>query len=113
MPQFAPARPAPPPALPAGQTPRGRGSYIVSGHGAARIVLFSGAGMSLQGWEPLYPRIERLGRVLGWNRFGLQGSDAPAQRSSGARVLATLRELLAYAGMVPPYVLVAHSLGGL
>jgi pimeloyl-ACP methyl ester carboxylesterase len=76
-------------------------------------VLFNGAGMSLQGWQPLYPEIEKLGRVFGWNRFGMQGSDAPRERQTGARVLGSLRELLGYVAIAPPYVLVAHSLGGL
>jgi pimeloyl-ACP methyl ester carboxylesterase len=113
MPQFAPSRRPRLPAIRALQTRRGRLGYILSGHGPARIVLFSGAGMSLQGWEPLYPGIERLGRVLGWNRFGLQGSDPPAGRQSGTVVLASLRELLGYVGLAPPYLLVAHSLGAL
>lgn len=95
------------------QTRSGRLSYILSGRGPAHMVLFSGAGMTLQGWERLYPPIERVGKVLGWNRFGLQGSDPARQRPTGAVVLGALRELLGYAGLAPPYVLVAHSLGGL
>lgn len=86
---------------------------MVSGQGAPNIVLFSGAGMSLQGWEPLYPGIEQLGTVFGWNRFGMQGSDAPNDRQTGAVVIASLRELLGYSGLQAPYILVAHSLGGL
>jgi pimeloyl-ACP methyl ester carboxylesterase len=103
------------PPIQALQTRSGRISYMLSGiaHGKGNIVLFSGAGVSLQGWEPLYPRIERIGRVLGWNRFGLQGSDAPRGRQTGAVVLGSLRELLGYVGVAPPYVLVAHSLGAL
>lgn len=95
------------------QTRSGRLSYMLSGSGAPPIVLFSGAGVSLQGWDPLYPRIEQLGTVLGWNRFGMQGSDAPPDRQTGTVVLGSLRELLGYNGLAPPYVLVAHSLGGL
>lgn len=95
------------------QTRRGRLSYMLSGRGRPAILLFSGAGVSLQAWEPLYPRIESLGTVFGWNRFGMQGSDAPGERQTGAGVIAALRELLGYAGVQPPYVLVAHSLGGL
>jgi len=113
MPQFAPARRARLPALRALQTRSGRLGYILSGHGPARIVLFSGAGMSLQGWEPLYPGLERMGRVLGWNRFGLPGSERPRGRQTGSAVLASLGELLAATDFAPPYVLVAHSLGGL
>lgn len=101
------------PAIQALQTRSGRLTYIVSGEGHPAIVLFNGAGVSLEGWRPLYPAIEQLGTVFAWNRFGMQGSDAPGDRQSGAVVIASLRELLGYAGLQPPYVLVAHSLGGL
>jgi pimeloyl-ACP methyl ester carboxylesterase len=114
MPHFAPtSRRARLPPIRALQTRSGRLGYILSGRGRPHIVLFSGAGMSLQGWEALYPGVERISRVLGWNRFGLQGSDPPRQRQSGAVVLGSLRELLGYVDLAPPYVLVAHSLGGL
>lgn len=95
------------------QTRSGRLSYVLSGRGTPTILLFNGAGVSLQGWEALYPAIEQAGTVFGWNRFGMQGSDAPPERQSGAVVIGSLRELLGYAGVRPPYVLVAHSLGGL
>ena len=95
------------------QTRSGRASYMLSGTGQPGIVLFSGAGVSLQGWEPLYPDIEKLGTVFGWNRFGMQGSDPPPRRQTGTTVIGSLRELLGYAGLAAPYVLVAHSLGGL
>ena len=101
------------PPIQALQTRSGRLSFMLSGSGAPPIVLFSGAGMSLQGWAPLYPGIEKLGTVLGWNRFGMQGSDPPPDRQTGTVVLGSLRELLGYNGLAPPFVLVAHSLGGL
>lgn len=95
------------------QTRSGRLSYMLSGSGPSTILLFSGAGVSLQGWEPLYPDIERLGTVFGWNRPGLQGSDPPRERQTGAVVIAQLRELAGYTGLEPPFVLLAHSVGGL
>jgi pimeloyl-ACP methyl ester carboxylesterase len=114
MRSFAPSKPrAVLPPIRALQTRSGRLSYIVSGSGTPNILLFNGAGMSLQGWEPLYPAVEKLGTVFGWNRFGMQGSDPPRERQTGAVVLGSLRELLGYVGLEPPYVLVAHSLGGL
>jgi pimeloyl-ACP methyl ester carboxylesterase len=88
-------------------------SYIVSGNGAATLVLLNGAGVSLDGWRALYPGIESLGRVFAWNRPGVQGSDAPKHAQTGTVVVAALRELLRYAGLDPPYVVVGHSLGGL
>jgi pimeloyl-ACP methyl ester carboxylesterase len=95
------------------QTRSGRLGYTVSGGGAPTILLFNGAGVGLEGWRALYPAIEKLGTVFAWNRFGMQGSDAPRARQTGALVLASLRELLGYAGLKPPYLLVGHSLGGL
>jgi pimeloyl-ACP methyl ester carboxylesterase len=95
------------------QTRAGALEYVVSGQGPPSIVLLNGAGVTLEGWRGLYPAIERLGTVFAWNRFGVRGSDAPRLAQSGAVVLASLRELLGYAGLQPPYVLVAHSLGAL
>jgi pimeloyl-ACP methyl ester carboxylesterase len=96
-----------------GQTRSGRLGYTVSGQGSPTMVLFNGAGVGLEGWQPLHPDIERLGTVLAWNRFGMQGSDPPARRQTGTVVIASLRELLGSAGLAPPYLLVGHSLGGL
>ena len=101
------------PPLQALQTRSGRLGYVLSGRGAPTLLLFSGAGVSLDSWAPLYPAIERLGTVLAWNRLGVQGSDAPRRPQPGTAVLAPLRELLGHAGLAPPYVLVGHSMGGL
>lgn len=101
------------PPIQVAQTRSGRMSYVVSGNGPATLVLLNGAGVSLDGWRALYPRIETLGRVFAWNRPGVQGSDAPTHAQTGTAVVAALRELLRYAGLEPPYVLVGHSLGGL
>jgi pimeloyl-ACP methyl ester carboxylesterase len=101
------------PPIQAMQTRAGRLTYIVSGEGSPTILLFNGAGVSLEGWRPLFPAIERIGTVFAWNRFGMQGSDAPGARQTGTVVIGSVRELLGYAGLQPPYVLVARSLGGL
>ncbi len=95
------------------QTRSGALEYVVSGNGRPAIVLLNGAGVTLEGWRALYPGIEQLGTVFAWNRFGVKGSDSPRLAQTGAVVVASLRELLAYAGLQPPYVLVGHSLGGL
>jgi pimeloyl-ACP methyl ester carboxylesterase len=95
------------------QTRAGTLEYVVSGSGAPAIILLNGAGMTLEGWRALYPDIERLGTVFAWNRFGVKDSDSPRLAQSGAVVIASLRELLGYAGVAAPYVLVGHSIGGL
>jgi pimeloyl-ACP methyl ester carboxylesterase len=95
------------------QTRCGLLEYARSGEGSPCIVLFNGAGMTLEGWHALHPRIEELGTVIAWNRFGVEGSDAPRKPQSGALVIAAVRELLSYVAAEPPYVLVGHSIGGL
>ncbi|MBL0420311.1 alpha/beta hydrolase [Ramlibacter sp. AW1] len=94
-------------------TQAGALEYVLSGDGPPHWILFSGAGVTLEGWKALYPDIERLGRVLAWNRFGLGRSARPRVPQTGTTVLATLRELLHGCELQPPYVLVGHSLGGL
>ena len=106
-------RPGPLPPLQSHPTGAGRLTYILSGEGTPAVLLFNGAGVTLQGWRGLYPGIERLATVFAWNRPGLQGSDGPRRPPTGRVVVAALRELLHAAGVAPPYVLVGHSLGGL
>jgi pimeloyl-ACP methyl ester carboxylesterase len=87
--------------------------YVLSGRGPATLVLLNGAGVTLEGWSRLYPGIERLGRVLAWNRFGIGASTPPRGPQDGLRVVATARDVLRRRELAPPYVLVGHSLGGL
>ena len=95
------------------QVPAGTLEHVLSGHGPATLVLFNGSGVTLEGWARLYPGIERMGRVLAFNRFGVGGSSAPTQPQTGTSVLQAARDLLTALDLPPPYVLVGHSLGGL
>jgi pimeloyl-ACP methyl ester carboxylesterase len=87
--------------------------HVLCGRGPATLVLFNGSGVMLEGWARLFPDIERLGRVLAFNRLGVGGSSRPLQPQTGSTVLQAARELLAALELPPPYVLVGHSLGGL
>lgn len=87
--------------------------HVLSGRGPATLVLFNGSGVTLEGWTRLYPQVERFGRVLAFNRFGIGASSAPSQPQTGSAVLQAARELLDALALRPPYVLVGHSLGGL
>jgi len=87
--------------------------WVVSGRGRPTIVLINGAGLPLESWHALHPAIERLGRVLAWNRPGLPGSEKPVRRVDGAAVIVQLRTLLARLELPPPYVIVGHSVGAL
>lgn len=95
------------------RTPAGDIEYVLAGRGSPALVLFNGAGVTLEGWRRLFPDIESIGTVLAWNRPGTGGSARPTLPQTGAAVVATLRGLLAHTGVQPPYLLLGHSLGGL
>lgn len=84
-----------------------------TGRGAPVIVLVNGAGGPLEGWFRLLPKLDGLGTVVGANAPGVgRSARSPAPQTS-AEVVRTLRALLAAERLAPPYLLVAHSLGGL
>ena len=87
--------------------------FARAGQGSPSIVLIGGAGGPLDGWFKLYPEIEALGTVFSYDRPGTGGSPKPTEAQYGETVVAQLRLLLQFAKVPPPFVLVAHSFGGL
>lgn len=77
------------------------------------IVLINGAGGPTEGWHRLFPAISTLGTVFAYDRPGVGGSAGPTRPQTGRVVVETLRALLRGQGLLPPYILVAHSFGGL
>lgn len=88
-------------------------AYVRLGTGAPTIIFLGGAGMDIDSWFKVLPEVASIGTVLAWDRPGVGRSDRPVVPQTGEVVVATLRELSAQAGLGPPYLLVAHSLGGL
>jgi len=87
--------------------------FATSGQGRPSIVLIGGAGGPLDGWYKLYPDIERLGTLFAYDRPGTGGSPKAREAQYGETVVAQLRQLLQFAGVEPPFVLVGHSFGAL
>lgn len=88
-------------------------AYTVSGEGSPTIVLINGAGGPLEGWYKLYPDIEKLGTVVAYDRPGVGGSPRAVKPQTARTAVEMLRKLLGLAGVKRPWVLVAHSFGGL
>lgn len=88
-------------------------AYRLTGRGDTTVVLINGAGGPMDGWFRLYPEIDSLGQVLAYDRPGAGAAGRPCRAQTGAAVVAELRELLSAVGLTPPYVLAAHSFGGL
>jgi len=87
--------------------------YIASGAGSPVIVLINGAGGPVEGWFRVFSELAKLTAVFAYNRAGIGKSSKPAEPQSGMVLVETLRATLQKAEISPPYILVAHSLGGL
>jgi len=82
------------------------------GEGSPTVILDSGLGDSYLSWHKVQPGVAKFTRVCSYDRAGLGYSD-PSSRPRTSRVIAQeLHELLQAAGVVPPYVMVGHSMGG-
>ncbi|WP_455205326.1 alpha/beta fold hydrolase [Kaarinaea lacus] len=89
-----------------------RVEYCLCGDSGPVIVLINGFRIRLESWEKLYPEIGQYGRVLTYNRLGIGKSTKANTDQTGDVVINIMREMLSALNLQPPFVLVAHSLGG-
>jgi len=86
----------------------------IEGHGARTVILESGLGDTLEVWKKIQPRIATgCTRTVAYNRAGYDGSDPALGPRDAATIVGELRAELKRRNLLPPYVLVAHSIGGL
>jgi pimeloyl-ACP methyl ester carboxylesterase len=86
----------------------------ISGHGARTVVLAAGLGDTLDIWNTVQPLItDHCTRTIAYSRAGYPGSDDASGARDAATIVSELRAELKRRGVLPPYVLVGHSLGGL
>ena len=90
----------------------GRDVYLdCRGAGAPTVVLESGFGEDASAWGTVLDGIAAFTRACAWDRPGL-GRSEPRGRHSAGETGDDLRDALATAGEPGPFVVVAHSLGG-
>jgi pimeloyl-ACP methyl ester carboxylesterase len=83
------------------------------GQGSPVVILDSGLSDTWLHWYKVQPQVAQFTRVCSYDRAGLGWSD-PSPRPRTSRVIAEeLHTLLKKAGVLPPFVLVGHSMGGL
>lgn len=90
----------------------GRGVYLdCRGSGSPTVLLEAGFGSGAGSWGHVLDAIAGVTRTCAWDRPGIGRSESRGLHS-GAETASVLRAALAAAGESGPYVVVAHSLGG-
>jgi len=84
-----------------------------SGEGAFTFVLEAGLGGYSDSWGQLESALARIGRVLVYDRAGLGWSEESPHPRTARQIAAELHQLLENGHVLKPYILVAHSSGGI
>lgn len=84
-----------------------------AGEGSPAIVLDAALGGSSLSWSLVQPELAKVTRACSYDRAGFGWSDAGPMPRTAGRAADELRTMLDRAGVLPPYVLVGHSFGGL
>ena len=87
--------------------------YSLSGENGPVIVLVNGFRMPMTSWDKLYPEIQSCGRIFAYNRHGVGKTSKASCPQTGEEVIKSLESVLQAMDLPPPYILVAHSLGGI
>jgi pimeloyl-ACP methyl ester carboxylesterase len=90
-----------------------RMNLYCTGEGSPTVVMDAGMGDSAISWALVQPALSKHVRSCSFDRAGLGFSDAATRPGTPQNAADDLHHLLGAAGVKPPYVLVAHSLGGL
>ena len=94
------------------KTSYGKSAYYFDSSSKPVIVLEAGLSDSIEQWGGFLNELSDTGSVFAYNRAGFAGSSSKNKTRDGQTIAAELKELLATAGVQPPFVLVGHSLGG-
>jgi pimeloyl-ACP methyl ester carboxylesterase len=82
------------------------------GEGSPTVVFESGAGSTSLSWSLVQPEVAKFTRTCAYDRAGLGWSEPGPRPRTIMRAAQELHAVLESAGVKPPYLLVAHSLGG-
>jgi pimeloyl-ACP methyl ester carboxylesterase len=84
-----------------------------AGNGPYTVIFESGFGSDLRAWRKVAPEVAKTARVLRYSRAGHGGSDARPEPRTLLQSSIELDQLVAAAGLRPPFILVGQSYGGL
>jgi pimeloyl-ACP methyl ester carboxylesterase len=88
-------------------------NFRCQGHGSPTVILEAGYDAGSNAWGKVAPRIAPVTRVCAYDRAGYGFSDPGPMPRDGAAIARDLDYGLRAAGVSGPFVVVAHSAGGL
>lgn len=83
------------------------------GEGDHTVIFESGLGHGSEDWTLIQPEISKIARTLSYDRAGIGNSDTTKSRRTCLAQVHALHTLLDKVKAKPPYIIVAHSIGGL
>jgi pimeloyl-ACP methyl ester carboxylesterase len=89
-----------------------RVQLVSKGIGPYTVIFESGFGRDLNVWRDLAPQVARSNKVITYSRAGHGRSEARPGTPTVASRTDELEQVIAAAGVRPPFVLVGHSYGG-
>jgi pimeloyl-ACP methyl ester carboxylesterase len=87
--------------------------YRQKGQGGTPVILMAGEDENVRIWNQVMDPIAQETTVIAYDRGGVGWSDDGYNPRNGTTIVNELRAFLQTINVDPPYVLVAHSLGGL
>ncbi|WP_291576785.1 alpha/beta fold hydrolase [Clostridium sp. UBA4548] len=85
----------------------------VEGKGKPIVIFESGLGGGYSDWARVQPEIAKITRTFSYDRAGLGGSDKSKLQRTALNQVKELHGLLENCKAKGPYIIVAHSIGGL
>jgi hypothetical protein len=86
--------------------------YQIRGTGNTTIVFENGHGDDLSTWDDIFTDVSKFSKVVRYDRMGYGSSEATTQPRSLKQIATELHSMLQHANILPPYILVGHSMGG-
>ena len=83
-----------------------------AGSGRYTVIFESGFGRDLNVWRKVAPEVAKSNKVMTYSRTGHGASEARPGVPTLASRTDELEQLIAAAGLTPPFILVGHSYGG-
>lgn len=87
--------------------------YKIVGDGEQNILFFNGFRIKFNSWDKVYPTLSKEYRVILFNRLGVGLSSKASVDQTGEVVVEEIHKFLSDLKIKPPYLIVAHSLGGI